>query len=154
MTPDRIKTAARFLSIASLQIAILATLPLDAARAEDAASLTVSFTGIQTPDGYLMVGLYDSEESFNARAAVRGVRVPVAGAEAAASIPDLKPGRYGIMAFHDLDGDGTMATNPFGMPAEPYAASNNAPSMMGPPTWNDAAFEVTAGSNVQTITIE
>jgi uncharacterized protein (DUF2141 family) len=52
-----------------------------------------------------------------------------------------------------VDGDGRMGTNPFGMPTEPYAASNNARGEMGPPAWSDAAFEV-SGETIQTITID
>ena len=69
-------------------------------------------------------------------------------------ITGLAPGRYAIKAFHDVDGDGRMGTNPFGMPTEPYAASNNARGNMGPPAWSDAAFEVPAGETAQSITID
>ena len=43
--------------------------------------------------------------------------------------------------------------NPFGMPTEAFAFSNNAPASMGPATWADAAFEVTAEGAEQTLTI-
>jgi uncharacterized protein (DUF2141 family) len=66
----------------------------------------------------------------------------------------LKPGTYAIKAFHDLNGDGKMNTNPFGIPTEPYAFSNDASGVMGPPGWTDAAFEVKAGANRQTIDID
>ena len=46
-----------------------------------------------------------------------------------------------------------MAVNPFGVPAEPYGFSRDAAGAMGPPVWADAAFEVTAGANTQTITL-
>ena len=153
MTTPRIKTAAILLSIATLQAAAFTLIPLGSAHAQESASVTVTFTGIQTPSGAIMVGLYDSETGFAAGEMVQGARIDVTGPEATAVIAGLKPGRYGIKAYHDVDGDGRMATNPFGMPTEPYAASNNARGNMGPPAWSDAAFEV-AGETVQTITID
>jgi uncharacterized protein (DUF2141 family) len=154
MTTPRIKTAALLLSIASLQAAAFTLVPLGSAHAQEAGSVTVTFTGIQTPSGAIMVGVYDSEGDFAAGNAVQGARVDVTGPEATAVITGLKPGQYGIKAYHDIDGDGRMGTNPFGMPTEPYAASNNARGNMGPPAWTDAAFAVVAGDNAQTITID
>lgn len=155
MTFPRIKTALLFLSIASLQVAAFAFIPLDAARAQDAdASVTMTFSGIQTQTGAIMAGVYDSEGAFAGGPPLQGVRIVVSGGEASATVTGLKPGRYAIKAYHDVDGDGRMGTNPFGMPTEPYAASNNARGNMGPPAWADAVFEVTAGENAQSITID
>ena|SRR3989338_460061 len=154
MTTPRIKTAALLLSIATLQAAAFTFIPLGSAHAQEAASVTVTFTGIQTPSGAIMLGLYDSEAGFDAGKMVQGQRLDVTGPEATVVFSGLKPGRYGIKAYHDIDGDGRMGTNPFGMPTEPYAASNNARGTMGPPAWADAAFDVAAGETAQTIAFD
>ncbi len=154
MTTSRIKTAALLLSIATLQAAAFTLIPLGSAHAQDTASVTVTFNGIQTPAGAIMAGVYDSEAAFAGGAPVKGVRLEVTGGEVSTVITGLTPGRYAIKAFHDVDGDGRMGTNPFGMPTEPYAASNNARGNMGPPAWSDAAFEVPAGETAQSITID
>ena len=57
-----------------------------------------------------------------------------------------------MKAYHDVNGDGTMNTNPFGMPTEPYAFSNNAVGNMGPARWDRARFAV-PGTTAQTIVI-
>ena len=49
-------------------------------------------------------------------------------------------------------GDGQMNRNPFGMPTEPYAFSNNAVGNMGPADWDRARFAV-SGPTAQTITL-
>lgn len=158
MTLPRIKTAAILVSIAALQAAAFTFIPLGSAHAQEAApqaaSVTVTFTGIQTPTGAIMAGVYDSEAAFGGGAPIKGVRLEVTGGEVSTVIAGLAPGRYAIKAFHDVDGDGRMGTNPFGMPTEPYAASNNARGTMGPPAWNDAVFEVVAGETAQSITID
>jgi uncharacterized protein (DUF2141 family) len=125
-----------------------------AAVAQEAGPVTVSFSGITRPTGALMVGIYDSEAAFAGGNPVDGFKLDVTGPEASKTVTGLKPGVYAIKVFHDVDGDGRMGTNAFGIPLEPYAASNNAPSRMGPPAWADARFEVTADGAVQTITID
>ena len=158
MTTFRIKTAAILLSIATLQAAAFTLVPLDSAHAQDAASdsasVTVTFTGIQTPTGAIMAGVYDSEAAFSGGKPLQGVRIEVAGGEAAATLTGLAPGRYAIKAYHDIDGDGLMATNPFGMPTEPYAFSNNAKGQFGPAKWGGASFDVPAGGAAQTISLK
>ncbi len=118
------------------------------------AALTISFTGLESKTGAIMVALFDSETAFDANGKpVREAMVPAEGATVEALFADLPAGRYGVKAFHDVDGDGKMATNPFGMPTEPFAFSNDAKGNMGPAKWADAAFIVSAGSTRRVITI-
>ena len=77
-------------------------------------------------------------------------RLDVTGPTAIALFEDLPTGTYAMKAFHDVDGDGEMATNPFGMPTEPFAFSNNAVGNMGPAGWDRAQF-VASGDVAQTI---
>ena len=123
------------------------------AIAQDAAStLTLNFTGIATTEGKVMGVIFDSEDAFNGKGApVRMIMITADKAQVAAQFDGLKPGRYAIKSFHDLDGDHKMGTNPFGMPTEPFAFSNNAVGNMGPAKWADAAFEIKAGDNAHSI---
>ena len=129
--------------------------PAPAPAPPAATSVEVRFTGIQVPTGSVMFVVFDSEAAYNGKAApVRALVAPVKDGAAAQTITGLKPGRYAIKAFHDVDGDGKMGANPFGTPIEPFAFSNNAKANMGPAVWADAAFDITPGANVQTITIQ
>ncbi len=125
-----------------------------AAAANEAAKLEVAFTGIETPKGAIMMVLFDSEATFNGGKPVRVAMVPADKADAKTLIEGLPAGRYAIKSFHDIDGDQKMSTNPFGMPTEPFAFSNNAKGNMGPASWADAAFDVKAGANTHSITIQ
>ena len=62
-------------------------------------------------------------------------------------------GRAGGAYRKDLNGDGEMNTNPFGIPTEPYAFSNNARGQFGPASWADAVFTVGAGETAQQINV-
>ena len=130
---------------------ILSALIAAPAMAQDDNSLTVSFeTGAAT--GAVMVGLYDSAASYGGGQPVRGERIAATGGPVTVTFQGLPAGEYAFKAFHDVDGDGQMDKNPFGMPTEPYAFSNNAVGNMGPASWDAAKFAV-SGAVSQTIRI-
>lgn len=135
--------------------AIAMNLPVIAAAATaQPASLEVSFNGIETPKGNIMMVLFNSEESYNTEKPLRAVMVAADKADVKTLIEGLSPGRYAVKSFHDIDGDNKMGSNPYGMPTEPFAFSNNARGQMGPAAWADAEFEVKAGTNITKITIQ
>jgi len=120
-----------------------------------AAGLAVRFEGIETHTGQIMLSVFDNAAAHDQGGKpVRAAVVPVEGAAATAVFAGLAPGDYAIKAFHDVDGDGKMGTNPFGMPLEPFAFSNNAKAEGGPPRWEAARFTVAAGDNAVTIAIK
>lgn len=119
------------------------------AIAEPAAKLTLTVAGIKEAKGALMIAVFD-EATYGKGEPVTASAVPVTGLTASTTF-DLAPGRYGIQLFHDVDGDGKMGTNPFGMPIEPFGFSNNAPAQFGPATWQAAAFDVPAGASTHSI---
>ena len=126
-----------------------------AARAADTASLTVTFSGLKATTGAILFTVVNSEAAYGDKApATAQAMLPVSASSATRVITGLAPGRYAIKAFHDVNGDGKMGANPFGIPTEPFAFSNNAVGNMGPAKWADASFDVKAGDNVHTITID
>jgi uncharacterized protein (DUF2141 family) len=121
-----------------------------AAMAEPAkAQLTLTVTNIKDHTGALMVAVFD-QAGYDADKQVAATMIPVAGDTASATIA-VPAGTYGIKLFHDVDGDGKMGMNPFGMPTEPYAFSNSAPAQFGPAKWDAAKFDVAAPSTAHTI---
>lgn len=123
------------------------------AKGQPAVALELRFAGFAKQSGAILASIFDSEAAWSGGEPVRSVRIPVEGAEAALLIEGLAPGSYAIRAFHDLDGDGTMAVNPFGIPLEPFAFSRNAPARGGPAPWAEARFEVGPDGGVHSITI-
>lgn len=118
-----------------------------------AADLTVAFQD-SASQGRIMVALYDSAEAYDGQGRPAQVAMlDAAAGETRTVFKDLPDGDYAIRAFHDLNGDGKMNANPFGMPIEPFAFSNNAVGDMGPASWERARF-VAAGEVVQTIVLK
>ena len=132
---------------ALLAVALLLATP---AFASEPPSVSLTFvTSVNT--GAVMVALYD-EATYSGGRPVRAARIDVAAGERTVIFEGLPAGDYGVKAFHDVNGDGKMNTNPFGMPTEPYAFSNNAVGNMGPAGWDRARFEVSRPT-AQTISI-
>jgi uncharacterized protein (DUF2141 family) len=114
-------------------------------------SVTFEFeTGPRT--GSVMVVLFSSRAGYDGNQPVASLSVPASSSPVTVTFDGLAPGSYGMKSFHDVDGDGEMDTNPFGMPIEPYAFSNNAVGNMGPASWDRARFNVN-GAVVQTISL-
>lgn len=98
-----------------------------AAPASTSADLTVQFVGIETQTGQILMSMFDNAAAHDGNGApVRVAMAPIKEGMATARFEGLPPGDYAIKAFHDVDGNGQMATNPFGLPLEPFAFSNDA----------------------------
>lgn len=134
-----------------------AALLAPAAHAQDAAAqagfgdLTLTFPALASKSGKVLIAVYDSAEGWSAGKPARVAQASAADAEPAARIVALPPGTYAVRAFQDVDGDGKMGVNPFGMPVEPYGFSNDAKPNMGPPSFEAATFTVKAGGNAQAL---
>ncbi|MEM9617560.1 MAG: DUF2141 domain-containing protein [Pseudomonadota bacterium] len=105
-------------------------------------------------DGAVMVALFNSAESYKAGEPIKGVRAPISSTSQTERVENLAAGRYAIRAFHDLNGDGVLNTNPFGAPVEPFAFSRGAKPRFGPPKWDDASFELVTGENAETLNFQ
>lgn len=139
-----------FRSIAIAIALTCAATAAHAATAAEAARLTVACDNLQ-PKGAILAALYSNADDYAANKNARFARAEVTGAQATLTFADLPEGEYAIKMFHDLNNDGQMNTNPFGMPTEPFAFSNNAVGNMGPAKWDAAHFAVTAPVTTQNI---
>lgn len=123
--------------------------PQAAAADTGKAKLTLTVTDIADHKGVISFGVFD-QAGYDTDTAVNGGMIPVTGDTATMTL-ELPPGKYGIKLFHDVDGDGKMGMNPFGMPTEPFAFSNSAPAQFGPAKWDAAAFDVAAPATTHAI---
>lgn len=122
-----------------------------AAAAQAAANVSITFRfEVGERAGKVLLSLHGSESSYRSGPATRTAEIDVAGGQSSVTFDNLPAGDYAMKAFHDVNGNGKMDTNPFGMPTEPYAFSNNAVGNFGPASWERAKFS--AGQSVsQTI---
>jgi len=129
----------RVISLATLGLLSV----LIASAAAHAADLRISVANLAPDTGHLMLAVYASGDSFDARdGAVEEIRKRVDGDTATLEVSGLGDGRYAIAAFQDITGDRELTTNLLGMPQEPWGFSRDAAGSMGPPAFEDAAFVI------------
>ncbi|MEO1243191.1 MAG: DUF2141 domain-containing protein [Pseudomonadota bacterium] len=117
------------------------------------ANLVLTFN-TDSADGAVMVAIFNSAESYNAGKPIKGVRVPMSSTSQTERLENLAAGSYAIRAFHDVNEDGVLNTNPFGAPVEPFAFSRGAKPRFGPPNWDDASIELVPGENAETLNFQ
>jgi uncharacterized protein (DUF2141 family) len=151
---NRLTTAIAATALIASGISLSAPMHSAYAAPASVGSLDLSLVDIAAPKGRIMVAVYASQADYDGDKPARGMAIEVSGATATTQFAGLTPGRYAIKLFHDVNGNGKMDTNPFGMPVEPYAFSNSAKGHMGPAKWDAAAFDVQAGANSHTISFK
>lgn len=101
--------------------------------------------------GEIHVAVYDNAEAFEADRGEKGGAAPgivdgtIVMVEAGTSTfeYELPAGQYAVGIFHDVNLNNKMDNNFLGLPKEQYGFSNNARALFGPPSFEDAAFELT-----------
>lgn len=106
------------------------------------------------PKGRIMASLFNSGEAWKGGPPFRTAAVESGLGKVTLSFGALPPGQYAVRVFHDLNGNGKLDMNPFGVPIEPFAFSNNAVPNGAPPQWDAASFEVKKGPNRQEIALQ
>lgn len=108
-----------------------------------AADLTIRVDDVTAAGGRIEAAVYNSAGTFLKTAA--GAAGIAAGRDANTVIVEQLPaGEYAFVVFHDVNSNGKLDKNLFGMPAEAYAFSNNALGKMGPPSFEQARFTLPA----------
>ncbi len=117
-------------------------------------ALEVRIEGVRPASGTILIGLFDARESFerairkasdsgylNDPERVVGAAVRVSAlSDAAVVFTHLAPGYYALVVFQDVNANGKLDKNAWGVPTEPYGFSNNAQGILGPPGFEDAKF--------------
>lgn len=110
---------------------------------ESTARLKVDVSGLKSDRGSVRIALYGSETAF-LKTSVRAAVLPIQGGRTTWQLDALPPGEYAIAVVHDENGNGKTDRGAFNIPTEPYAFSNGAKALMGPPKWKEARFALKA----------
>lgn len=95
----------------------------------------VEVQNLRPGQGPLMVAAYTSAETFRKTAASQ-MQLAVTAGTMTVQVCGLSGNAVALTLFQDLNSNGKMDTNPFGMPNEPWGASGK-PAPMGP-SWEGA----------------
>jgi uncharacterized protein (DUF2141 family) len=148
---ERNLLTSRCLRVAALSAGLFLALatrfsPLVEAQSTGTATLTVDVTGARNTKGKIRAALFRTGEGFpnDASRAIHTQAADVDPQTSSAQIvfPDLPPGTYAVSVFHDENMNQKLDKNLVGMPKEGYGASNNPKKKMGPPTFEEAKFQL------------
>lgn len=124
-------------------------MPYDFSRYADPDSVVLAvradFTAI---GGSVRLAVYDDDEAFLERAAVKHEATVDANGVAAMTLHGLEPGAYAFVAYYDENGDGKLNRTAIGAPKEPYAFSNGVKPKLRKPRFDEAKVEVAPGAVV------
>lgn len=105
--------------------------------------LTVNIQNIQSLQGEIIVGVYNSEIGFlGDETVIKEYKITVNETTESFIISDLPIGNYAISLFHDENSDGVCNLNFIGIPKEPYGFSNNFKPKFSAPKFEDCKFSL------------
>jgi uncharacterized protein (DUF2141 family) len=99
--------------------------------------LSVEVTNIKNTSGNIMIGLFDTEETFLKKAVI-GQTTKARDEKIVVTFKNVPKGEYAISVIHDENENGELDSNMFGIPKEGFAFGNNAMGTFGPPSFDKA----------------
>ena len=138
-------------TVRSASLALIAALLLLSSSqlaAQDAPTITLSVTDLESTEGQLIVCLWSERADFPTCRAGDGVprhTFAVTGRTMRVALPIPRAGRYAITVVHDENSNGRMGQNFIGMPNEGVGVSNNPGGM---PRFANALVDLAAGTAV------
>lgn len=139
-----------FMKKAFLFLLVFYSTPAIMAQNSDGNSIEVEIVNIESGDGKMMIGLYDSEENWLKKRVMSKIG-QIKDGKSTVIFENVPYGTFAISSFHDKNDNGVLDTNFLGIPKEGIGSSNNAPARLGPPKWEDAKFAMNEKSIKQTI---
>ncbi|GAB3801729.1 DUF2141 domain-containing protein [Spirosoma humi] len=108
--------------------------------------LTIEFANITKRMGTLYVGLVNDAAEFNGNSYRKTrIQIPATG-DFQVKFDQLPAGRYAVKVFQDLN-ENQKLDRSNQMPTEPFGFSN-VTMLMGPPSFEQAAFELDASKTI------
>lgn len=106
--------------------------------------LFVEVTRIRSGEGLVAITVYaDDQRKFLKRhGSLYVVRVPAASPVVRACVNVPRPGTYGLAIYHDRNGNGKFDRTGLGLPAEDFGFSNDAPTLVGLPSFSKVRLAV------------
>jgi uncharacterized protein (DUF2141 family) len=114
------------------------------AVSESTGNLIINISGFPSSEGFAMVALHNSEESYEGGevSAVAKTKIKVVDPKLQVVFTNLPYGWYGVSLYHDENGNGQMDKNAMGIPKEAYGFSNNAKGFFGRPNYKEVMFQL------------
>ena len=139
---------------------LLLGIVLSVAAEAPSGDMTVRVDGFESDNGAVVIGLFISEETYDAdqgggeedsKQAYQSVTTAVHDGRAEHVFEQLPYGEYALKLYHDENGNGKLDRNFIGIPKESYGFSNNPRTFAGPASYRQALFEFKVPDHTLTI---
>jgi uncharacterized protein (DUF2141 family) len=142
--------------ILMLTFLVLLIANISPAASESTGNLIVNISGFPSSDGFAMVALNNSKESYKSgeNEAIAKIRTRVVDQKVRVIFTNLPYGSYGVSLYHDENANGKMDKNAMGIPKEAYGFSNNAKGFFGKPSYKDVVFQLNSAEEQITIKLD
>jgi uncharacterized protein (DUF2141 family) len=130
-----------------LTILILFTAILSTSAQKETFNLTINIAGLSSDKGSLLVGVYNTKESFLKKPFESDI-IKIINKKSIITFKNIPKGAYAVSFIHDENDNKKLDTNFIGIPKEDFGCSNNAQGFMGPPKYEDAKFQLTENKTI------
>jgi|TARA_B110000971_G_scaffold220585_1_gene264599 uncharacterized protein (DUF2141 family) len=130
-----------------LTIVIFFTAILSTSAQEETFNLTINIAGLSSDKGSLLVGVYNTKESFLKKPFESDI-IKIINKKSIITFKNIPKGAYAVSFIHDENDNKKLDTNFIGIPKEDFGCSNNAQGFMGPPKYEDAKFQLTENKTI------
>lgn len=108
-----------------------------------AADLIVNISNITVKQGTVKVALYNEAKDFpEGTGRMQGQELSPTQEKLTIMFKELPPGHYAISVMQDVNGNGMLDRNFFGIPTEPYGFSQRQKGETGKPSFEQASVAI------------
>lgn len=112
---------------------------------EKKGELILNVKNIESTNGIIHVAVFDQSNFLQEGKELLKTAIPVQKSQnQRVTISDLPFGTYAVAIYHDVNNNGKFDKNALGIPAEPYAFSNNPKVKWRSPTFDETKIELNA----------
>jgi uncharacterized protein (DUF2141 family) len=120
-----------------------------AVTSDSLSKLVINVSGMENTNGKLNVALYNNSDNFNNPELVyKELFLTLPGQSMTVIFDSIPVGTYAFALFHDENDNQVLDQNFLNIPQEGFAFSNNSMGTFGPPSYNQAKFNIPKNSTV------
>ena len=118
-------------------------------KPDSISKIVINISGMENTNGKMNIALYNNADNFNNPELVyRELFLVLPGETMSVTLDSIPAGTYAFALFHDENDNQILDQNFLNIPKEGFAFSNNSMGSFGPPSYNQAKFEVPKNSIV------
>ncbi len=143
-SPHRAQAGFCFALVLACSLVVAVATSATADGTPKSGSLEIIVTDLESDEGFLVVALLNSAAQYDAGDVMfrSNAKVPIQNGTARITFEAIPFGSYAVKTFHDENANGELDTNFVGFPKEGFGFSNNAMGKFGPPSFEQASFEL------------